>query len=157
MLSATRASLRGARGAVRLHRRVDALAIRLVRVDHPLPLIQVGRADVGARARRSTALQRSHDTMSSPVWSKNSSGWRMPRFTIDATISQYDVVMRKCRSSSVCAQVAELDLDPVRRLELGQEPLARASQLGLAADVVEVKQQIGVGGRGLAHGILRVR
>ena len=49
-----------------------------------------------------SALMRSHVTMSSPVWSKNSSSWRMPRWTMVPTISQYEMVMRNQRSSSVC-------------------------------------------------------
>src|SRR5439155_27257287 len=50
-------------------------------------------------------------------------------------------------------EVAGLDLGPAPRLELGQEPLARAAQLGLAADLVEVEQQLGVGVDRLAHGV----
>src|SRR5436189_4914194 len=54
------------------------------------------------RASPIHVLQRSHVTMSSPVWSKNISALSTPRLTSVPTISQYDVVMRKWRSSSLC-------------------------------------------------------
>ena len=93
--------------------------------------------------------------MSSPVWSKNSSAWSTPRFTRVATISQYEMVMRNQRSSSLWDRYRGADLVPAGGLELRQEPLARAAQLGLAAQLVEPEQQFGIGRRGLAHGLSR--
>jgi hypothetical protein len=99
----------------------------------------VGR--IAARAPAIQGLHRSQVTMSSPVWSKNShlpvrSGHAEPAILV------------------LELEVARLDLAPVGGFEVGQEPLARAAQLGVAADLVETHQQLGIGGGRLAHGTL---
>ena len=57
-----------------------ARAERLVRRRPALELVEVGRADVGARLGDPGLAAAPRSTMSSPVWSKNSSGWSTPWF-----------------------------------------------------------------------------
>jgi len=61
--------------------------------------------------------------------------------------------MRKWRSSSAWLSQRDLMSAQLVGLELGEKPGARLAQLGLATDLVEVEEQLGVGVRGLAHGV----